>query len=258
MINRSTLLFCFYSTFFSFAQENNQNFESISKGIGYHLIDSTQQNTLICFGGWSTQKAWVENWAQEINKAKSSLQLKEMYAVKGPDDVYYKDDEIALHSLTNHLRSGTINNKIIVLAHSSGSFVAHKFFHDLAENKATELLNKIEYYNLDGAIGSDTPKTTITSNIAGQLHAIYAVYAIEDQSNQRSPNTEEMKKMVLLYPDKVSSIVLRSKNSGCIDPWCVHEILINAVPYNKNGFDLENDYLQLNEEHPVTTQYLQD
>jgi hypothetical protein len=237
---------------------NKPFFEEIAKGIGYVLIDSTQQNTLICFGGWSTQKVWVENWAQEINNAKPSLHLKDIYAVKGPDDVFYKDDEITFDNLYASLINHSKNNKVIILAHSSGSFVAHSFFHYLDKNKASQLLNRIEYYNLDGAIGSDIPKTTITSRIALQLNTIYAVYALEEQQNIMSPNAEEMKKMVLLYPQKVSIIEIRSNNSGCLDPWCVHELLINTFPHNKNGFDLEKDYLLLNEEHPVTTQYLQD
>ena len=240
------------------AQKNHPFFESITEDIGYQLIDSAQQNTLICFGGWSTQKAWVENWAQELHKARPSLNLRDIYAVKGPDEVWYRTDEIALDSLCKNLLKSQVNAKIFVLAHSSGSFVAHKFFHLLIDKNALFLLNRIDYYNLDGAIGSETPKTTITSTIADQLNAIYTVYATDELRKLQSPNTEEMKKMVLLFPEKAASIELKSNNSGCMDTWCVHELLINAFPHNKNGFDLENDYGHIDEDHPVTTQYLQD
>ncbi|MGB5244016.1 MAG: hypothetical protein WBN50_10405 [Lutimonas sp.] len=240
------------------AQKDHTFFEPIAEELGYRLIDSTEQNTLICFGGWSTQKAWVENWAWELQNARPSLKLRAVYAVKGPEDVFYKNNEIPLDSLYKHLIESEINTKIFVLAHSSGSFVAHKFFHTLMEKNALFLLNKIDYYNLDGAMGSETPKTTITSKIAEQLNAVYAVYATEEMSNLLSPNAEEMKKMVLLFPEKAASIELRSDNSGCLDTWCVHELLINAFPHNKNGFDLEKDYLHIDEEHPVTTQFLRD
>ena len=252
------LLLCFFHLLFSYAQEMDTYFEPIVEEIGYRIVDSTQQNTLICFGGWSTQKIWVENWAQEINKAKPALYLRNVYAVKGPKDVAYSANEIALDSLYKHLLNNEQNAKIIVLAHSSGSFVAHKFFHLLMDKNAFSLLNRTDYYNLDGAIGSQTPKTTITSKIADQLNAIYAVYATDEFQKLQSPNAEEMKKMVLLFPKKTAGIALKSNNSGCIDKWCMHDLLINAFPYNKNGFDLENDYFHINEDHPVTIEYLQD
>ena len=238
--------------------------QQVSHGISYTQPENnSNRDILICFAGWSVKQAWAENWAMKLWEAKlKDKGIGNLYAVKGPRDVFFESSEMATDSLGLHLQNLVIANKemgsvnIFVVAHSSGSFVAHRFFSVLHANPVwQDLLGKITYYNLDGAISSATPGTTLTKALSDQLKEIFAVYAYEETEKITSPNKNDMQKMVLLYPEKVTAIELKSSNSGCKDPWCVHDLLINAMPHDPNGFDLEKDYNEINELHPVNVHY---
>ncbi|MDZ7612986.1 MAG: hypothetical protein U5K51_04205 [Flavobacteriaceae bacterium] len=261
---RKIVLYFFLLFYSGLSAQDTIAWQYVSHGIRFAVPEESQdRDILICFAGWSVEQAWSENWAMKLWEAK----LKDtgtgyLYAVKGPKDVFFESSEIATDSLAMHLQSLMTKNKemgpikIIVVAHSSGSFVAHRFFSVLnAKLDWQDLLAKITYYNLDGAIGSATPATTLTKSVSDKLKEIYAVYAYDETENIASPNKNEMQKMVLLYPEKVTAIELKSSNSGCKDPWCVHDLLINQSPHNPNGFDLEKDYFEINEQHPVNDHY---
>lgn len=255
------LFFLFYA---GLSAQDTIAWQYVSHGITYTIPEkNTNRDILICFAGWSVEQSWTENWAMKLWEAKlKDKGIGNLYAVKGPKDVLFESSEIAMDSLAMHLQNLVIANKemgsvnIFVVAHSSGSFVAHRFFSILNGNPGwRDLLGNITYYNLDGAISSSTPETTLTKSISDKLKEIFAVYAYDETENIASPNKNEMQKMVLLYPEKVTAIELKSNNSGCKDPWCVHDILINQSPHNPNGFDLKKDYLEINEQHPVNVHY---
>lgn len=255
------LFFLFYACL---SAQDTIAWQYVSHGIRSAAPEkSLDRDILICFAGWSVEQAWTENWAMRLWEAKlKDKGIGNLYAVKGPNDVFFESSEIDTDSLALHLHNLVIENKdmdsvnIFVVAHSSGTFVAHRFFSILDTNPVWQyLLGKITYYNLDGAISSATPETTLTKSVSDKLKEIYAVYAYEESENIASPNKTEMQKMVLLYPEKVTAIELKSSNSGCKDPWCVHDLLINQSPHNSNGLDLEKDYFEINEQHPVNVHY---
>lgn len=244
--------------------QDSISWQQVSHGISYTQPENnSNRDILICFAGWSVKQDWAENWTMKLWEAKlRDNGTGNLYAVKGPRDVFFESSEIATDSLALHVQnllkaSDHIDSlNITVVAHSSGSFVAHRFFSVLHANTAwQDLLGKITYYNLDGAISSATPGTTLTKSLSDKLKEIFAVYAYDETEMIASPNKNEMQKMVLLYPEKVTAIELKSSNSGCKDPWCVHDLLINAMPHDPNGFDLERDYFEINEQHPVNVQY---
>jgi len=256
---------CLFILFYTgLSAQDTIAWEYVSHGITYTVPEkNTNRDILICFAGWSVEQAWSENWAIKLWEAKlKDKGIGNLYAVKGPKDVLFESSEIATDSLAMHLKNllkeieRMDSLKIVVVAHSSGSFVAHHFFSILNTNPVWQhILGKITYYNLDGAISSATPGTTLTKTLSNQLKEIFAVYAFDETEKIASPNKNEMQKMVLLYPEKVTAIELKSNNSGCKDAWCVHDLLINAKPHDPNGFDLEKDYFEINEQHPVNVQY---
>jgi len=256
--------YLFLLIYTNLSAQDSISWQQVSHGISYTQPENnSNKDILICFAGWSVEQAWVENWAWNLWEAKlRDHGTGNVYAVKGPRDVFFESAEIATDSLALHLKNLLKENermdtlKIVVVAHSSGSFVAHHFFSVLNTNPVwQDLLGKITYYNLDGAISSATHGTTLTKTLSDKLKQIFAVYAYEETEKIASPNKNEMQKMVLLYPEKVTAIELKSSNSGCKDPWCVHDLLINAKPHDSNGFDLEKDYNEINEQHPVNGHY---
>ncbi len=256
--------YLFILSYTNLSAQNSIPWQQVTHGISYNLPENkSNSNILICFAGWSVKQAWAENWAWKLWEAKlRDNGIGNLYAVKGSKDVFFESSEIATDSLALHIQNMMNKNermdslKITVVAHSSGSFVAHRFFSVLNTNPVwQDLLGKITYYNLDGAISSATHETTLTKTLSDQIKEIFAVYAYEETEKIASPNKNEMQKMVLLYPEKVTAIELKSNNSGCKDPWCVHDLLINAKPHDPNGFDMEKDYFEINEHHPVNVQY---
>ncbi len=261
---KKVIPYLFILSYTALSAQDSIPWQQVSHGISYTQPENnSNRDILICFAGWSVKQAWAENWALKLWEAKlRDNGIGNLYAVKGPKDVFFESSEIATDSLAMHLKNLLNENepidslKIVVVAHSSGSFVAHRFFSFLDANPAwQDPLGKITYYNLDGAISSATPGTTLTKTLSDKLKDIFAVYAYEETEKIGSPNKNEMQKMVLLYPEKVTAIELKSSNSGCKDPWCVHDLLINEMPHDPNGFDLERDYLEINEQHPVNVQY---
>lgn len=250
-----------------FAQQSELYWIKLGDGVQYASTDNYSGNNIfIGFGGWNTKQELVNNWCYELYKAKlKEIGVQNIFSVKGPDKPCYDDREIDLNVLAeyvkNMIKASFAVDKIIIAAHSSGSFVAHDLLEILYGNNgiATDsiYLNKIYYFNLDGGIGGSKCGVELKPEVVNRLAKVYAVVAYDPLADLYSQNIEAMKKLTELFKDKSELLTLDVTGSGCFAPWCMHETVITKKPHNPEKFDLEKDYGLFDDAHPVQTDYLE-
>jgi hypothetical protein len=249
--------------------ENVQTFDwtTVSSGVQATQDGMAAGNDVFLgFAGWTVQQEWVNTWISALDSARlHALGVRYLYAVKGPLDADYASREIGTAALARHLValvSATPSiRRIIVAAHSSGSYVAHEFLHYLYESPAVDSLGvtdtKIVYFNLDGGIGAGGSGFPISQTIANHLGHIYAVYAADGATGILSPNHAEMEQLGAMFGTTSQQMKLWVNGSGCTAQWCVHETLITLHPHKTTTYDLQNDYTDFSATHPVSTGYLE-
>ncbi len=240
----------------------------IDNGIAYTKLTNQNANSIfIAFGGWTAEKNWVCTWLENLStQVPKSIKIKHLFAVKGPQNSLYKDREInsklLAEKITDILKSQKISKKthIIVVAHSSGAYVAHDFLNFLfaldSINQFVYVKNKVSYFNLDGGLGIEKYKwTSLQQSHIQHFRAIYGVYAFDNKTGIYSPNKDEMLRVAKLGSN-CSALEVNADNSNCQNTWCVHETVIIQNPYNINTFDLKNDYTNFNETRKICSDYL--
>lgn len=248
------------------AQSENISWIKIGDGVQYSVTNNPAgEDIFIGFSGWSVKQDWANVWVKELYKSKlNELGVEHLFSIKGPDDVCYSNSEINLDALSKFILSilkSSINvNRVIVAAHSSGSYVAHEFFKTIFEKAALDkdstAYNKIIYFNLDGGIGGESCGTELTEYFVEKLQKIYCVSAFNPAIDLYSPNYRAMQKLSKMYDEKTEEIILDAELSFCIGEWCLHNFLINTNPYNKSNYDLEKDYSGIGKNNPVQAKYL--
>lgn len=242
------------------------NWMKLGNGIQYSFVENDKGNDIfVAFGGWKAKQEWVNSWCSELYKAKlKDLGIKHLFSVKGPDEVCNKDKEINLKALADYVKNILYAtyyvDKVIIAAHSSGSFVANELLEILYGEKGIAkdsfYINKVHYFNLDGGIGGEDCGTALSDSVAKYVSKIYAVAAYDSSSQMYSSNYETMKKLSGMFGDKSELILLDVAESGCKDKWCLHDAVIIRKPHNPGKYDLEKDYTLFDDEHRVQTDYL--
>ncbi len=259
------LIVCLF-LIFNFSLNSQVHWVKIGNGINYGLNNNQSVNDIaVVFGGWKSEQQWVNKWSEELyNQKLKELGIQHLLSVKGPEEVCYENEEIDIKSLAefvkNIIYATYFIDKVIVIAHSSGSFVAHDFLNKMYGRdgiaKDSFYVNKVFYFNLDGGIGSEKCGISIDTAVIKHIRKIYAVAAYDSVSNLYSANYETMKNFAELYGEKSELLLIQSNESDCKDKWCLHDALIITKPYNPNKYDLERDYQRFNSERRVQTDYL--
>jgi hypothetical protein len=142
---------------------------TVGVGVNYKKLNypnDQNNNVLITYAGWNVNQVQVQAWTDRLLSYsllnKTTLGLNHVYAVRGPADSAYAGKEIENSKLITHLYNQLLVNNncklIVIIAHSSGSFVCDEFFGQLY-NKITanptnavysSIKKRIAYYNLDG------------------------------------------------------------------------------------------------------------
>jgi hypothetical protein len=218
-------------------------------------------NVLIVYGGYSAQTLYVKRWADELFRAKGTdLQIGHLYAVRGPNQAGYQNREIQNSKLAAHLgTNGRAANasSIVIVAHSSGTFVAAELLAMLRNNRGgvpSDTLGKVTVFNLDG--GGGVPESTLEA----MAHA-YFVYACDNNIGRCSHNASTMKSLGNAYASLGGKILVNANGSGCSAGasgglWCLHDTLITNKPHNSSMYDLERDYTDFTGSRHVITSYL--
>jgi hypothetical protein len=210
--------------------------------------------TFIAYGGWGVKESWARAWVDEVYRtALATRGIRYLCAVRGPAAVDYAGREIGNSALAAHLLTRQ-RGLVIVAAHSSGSFVAHELFAELAgmgaEGKG--LLGRTVYHDLDGGESGLTPA------IVGDLRRAYFVYAEDSTTGTRSANASTMVALGSRYAAAGGVLAVNASRSGCKAgaKWCLHDALVTERPHNPETFDLERDYQGFLPDRPAAVAYL--
>jgi hypothetical protein len=224
---------------------------SIGLGVAYQRVN-TGNAILIAYGGYSAQLSYSAAWATELVDAKlGALDVGQIYAVQGPKDPGYDAREIANSKLHAHMATiddGT--SPIYIVAHSSGSYVAHELLGQIADD--TAVLNRIGYANLDGG------GTGLTTEIVDSLRKITFVYAHDPTlASGYSENNATERALGDEYAPHSTSYEVVAPMTGCDNGagWCLHDVLITHRPHDHTTYDLADDYTDF-VGRPATIEYL--
>jgi len=139
----------------------------------------------------------------------------------------------------------------VIVAHSSGTFVAHELLEQLDANGNSEILSRISYANLDGG-GSG-----LDDDIASELGKLEFVYA-HDPAAGYSENHATAKALAAAYAPKAHAFEVEVTGTGCHSGagWCMHDVLITHEPHDHDSYDLADDYVDFANRAP-TIEYLE-
>lgn len=200
------------------------------------------EDIAIFYGGYGASSAHAQSWADEAFRADlSSRGIGVLHAVKGPAQSNYAGREIGNSKLAAQLIAvGAAARRIVVVAHSSGAFVAHELLAQLADGRDGEAVTKgkITYFNLDGASGPAAP----ARSWLGGAHAV----SVRDAAGARSTNAGVAQSNGDAYARAGlgGHRELRAAAGACnaSAPWCLHMVCTNERPHNMSGLDVARDY----------------
>lgn len=211
-------------------------------GVRYRRANEGK-NIAIFYGGYGASLHASASWLDEafVNDLEARG-VGRLYAVKGPQQSNYAGMEIGNSKIAKRLiaEEGKEAEQIIVIAHSSGAFVANELLTQLADGRDVDgnAAQKIVYFNLDGAGG---PPSKALANLAGA----WAVSA-KDAAGTRSTNawTADANAAKYQAAGKGGHHVVLTQDGACASgaKWCLHMALTNERPHNKWGLDVANDY----------------
>jgi len=209
---------------------------------------------LVAYGGYLSGTSETQTWIEALRvaffeKDASSLGINTFFAVKGPASSTYSGHEISNSKITNwfvnnNAKCAGQNPLAIIIAHSSGGFVAGEFVSQMgaASAQLSSWNQRIVYYDLDGATTGWTPA-------AQKLMMRYLVVA-KMSSGLRSANYG-----IINSGNAATNIILDSSNSGCKAPFCVHMTLITLKPHFPNTWNIADVRGLTDPAHPVQIQY---
>lgn len=203
---------------------------------------------VIAYGGYTGTAADSQAWVTQMTSVRlAQLGVGHMYAVQGPMDPDYSSREIGNSELAAALATQAVaSNHVIVIAHSSGGFVADELF-TFAD---ASVLAKIAYFNLDGG------SWALTDALVGSMRGVYFCNA-HDAVAGDSENTASDESLHAMFPAS-HFFTVDADGSGCDvgAGWCLHDTLITNHPQDPTTFDLNLDYTDFTGGRQVVTSYI--
>ena len=206
------------------------------------------KNIAIVYGGYTATDEDSESLVLELTATRlAQLGVGTVYAVRGPEDPDYAAREIGNSELvTAILPQITAADTLVIVAHSSGAFVADEFF-----TEATPaIISKIAYFDLDGGTWA-LDEALVTS-----MKGVYFCDAHDSVAGD-SANSSSIQS---LYAEFAGShlFTVDADGSGCDvgAVWCLHDTLITSQPHNPTTYDLNDDYTDFSGGRHVQRSYL--
>jgi hypothetical protein len=207
---------------------------TVGFGVGGTSVGSGN-NILIVYGGYTATDTDSRTLALTLNASASfgDLDIGSIYASRGPDNAEYSDREIGNSEVVAAVEpQAAAADYILIIAHSSGAFVADEFFTEASD----DILAKVVYFALDGGTWA------LTDALIAKMKAVSFVYA-KDAVAGESANASSM---MSLHAELSASnlFMVDADGSGCDvgAVWCLHDTLITTRPHNPTTYDLDDDY----------------
>jgi hypothetical protein len=205
-------------------------------------------NIVIAYGGYTATDGDSQAWVTEMTSTRlAQLGVGHMYAVRGPEDPDYAAREIGNSELATALATQAMPaSYVIVIAHSSGGFVADELFTFATPG----VLAKVAYFNLDGG------SWALTDALVGAMRGVYFCNAHDSVAGD-SENTSSDES---LHAEFAAShfFTVDADGSGCDvgAGWCLHDTLITNHPHDPTTYDLALDYTDFTAGRQVVTSYI--
>jgi hypothetical protein len=203
---------------------------------------------VIAYGGYTATDADSQAWVTQMTSVRlAQIGVGHMYAVRGPKDADYASREIGNSELAAALATQAVaSNHVIVIAHSSGGFVADELF-TFAD---ASVLAKIAYFNLDGG------SWALTDALVASMRGVYFCNAHDSVAGD-SENTSSDESLHAMFAAS-HYFTVDADGSGCDvgAGWCLHDTLIINHPHDPTTFDLALDYTDFTGGRQVVTSYV--
>ncbi len=189
----------------------------VESGGMWYSASQTGGTLFIGYGGYGADGPGVKNWVSALAGARG---WNMMAAVSGPAGVYYQDKEKlkANTKLLLEIIPKLNPSRVIIAAHSSGSFVAQEFMDLLEKYEKTALLPIVSYYDLDGGPCQLCKKfARMPENKGFVFNCVSAL----QPGGLTSPNISAMRDCGEFFYE------LSANDAKCAGQWCLHGWLIN-------------------------------
>lgn len=232
-----------------------QTGDDIGFGVAYKdLGDPNAHHAFIGYAGYPFPLDASQSWVRELWYARlAELGVRYVWAVQGPAAVSYSGYEIGNSFIAQRLVEQLDDEgKVIVAAHSSGSYVAHELIDQLYSglDPAGVTADKLVYFDLDGGVAG------LYDAGVQRLHRAYFVSVYDSATSTAAPNLSAMQYLDSMWNSRGGYLELEGNGSGCNAgaPWCLHMVVINALPHDPSDSDVIDYYDFV--DRPVVTEWL--
>ncbi len=231
---------------------------AIGNGVAHKSTQNPRgTSAAILYAGYNVDLAAARGWATAVYRAElRDRGVSELWAVQGPNVPTYANQEIGNSKIAALLvtKVTAASKFVLVLGHSSGSFVAHELLGQLESglDPSNVTANRIVYFDLDGG------SSGLTGAIVARLRKAYFVSPFDKATGTQGFNTGTMESLGGSYASAGGFFTIDASGSGCNAGAneCVHVSLVNAHPHNPAKADPAADYGMFDSAHPVEVGYL--
>lgn len=211
----------------------------------------------LIYGGYESTLDGVKGWARALYEAELRTRgVRYLFAIQGPNTIPYSNKEIGNTDIVAALlpKIDAKTKFILLLGHSSGSYVAHELLGQVAGglDPAGKMTGKLVYFCLDGG------RDGFTNAIAAKMRKAYWVFPRDPVKGTPGFNGGDMSTAGADYAALGGYLPFDSTTAGCNTgaTGCIHDSLVISKPHNPAGASPKRDYDDYSGGRTVTTTYL--
>lgn len=214
------------------------------------------ESAALLYAGYEARLDAAKAWARELYRADLRARgVRWLYAVQGPATIQYTGLEIGNSNVLAHLvpRVTDRTRFVLVLGHSSGSYVAHEMLRQAAARPDAQgkTSGRLVYFNLDGG------RAGFTDAVAATMRKTWWVSPRDVAKGTPGFNAPSMQSAGAAYASLGGLLPYDASRAGCNAgaTGCVHNSLVITRPHSPARARPDLDYEQF-AGRPVTTSFL--